>query len=391
MWRDEDEILLREVPDESMGRLTEMDPYNAPPTSGQISSSKQAHFTARRVATTRTTSYTSWNIGRWGWRRRPKRTPKRPPKANAFLANQSQLEPKRPPLKFGFSNISHIKESGENRKMVAKSLTVFALNVDGLREPGRSLALAVYAARMKADILIITETHLRSKEARALRVEGYEITSEHSREPDLPKMCGGVAILARIGITCVEMKEAPQLALPLNSSAEMVHLHDDDMEALKITGVYLPPKGDMKMSKLSALTNDASSAQLKGQRIGHLLGGDFNRPSWPKGFREWVGTSGLWELSNPAAPIFRSGNSLDKFFFLTGDSVPLAFLPSGLAMEDVSETPECRELHDPTVAPREKIIGNHHAILLDIPIWTGTISAASASTEGRNANRRSVE
>ena len=92
--------------------------------------------------------------------------------------------------------------------MAARSLTSLALNIDGLREPGRDLALAEYAAWAGADILIVTGTHLRSKEARALRVEGYVVVAEHSREPDLVKMCRGVVILARVGITCVELAKS---------------------------------------------------------------------------------------------------------------------------------------------------------------------------------------
>ena len=186
--------------------------------------------------------------------------------------------------KFGFK-----KRKVRQSLMVAKSLTVLALNIDGLREPGRVLALAAYAARAGADILIITETHLRSKEARALRVEGYEVVTEHSREPNLTKMCGGVVILARVGITCVELEKAPQLALPLNSCSVLVYLHDNDLEALKITGVYLPPKGAMTFEKLNKLTNSDSSAMIRGKRVGHLLGGDFNHPSWKKDFTKWQG------------------------------------------------------------------------------------------------------
>ena len=66
---------------------------------------------------------------------------------------------------------------------VTKSLTVLALNVDGLREQDRLLASAAYAAKTGADILTITETHLRPREARALAVESYEVVAEQSREP----------------------------------------------------------------------------------------------------------------------------------------------------------------------------------------------------------------
>ena len=62
-----------------------------------------------------------------------------------------------------------------------KSLKIVTLNIDGLREAGRSLALAAFAVETEADILVITESHLRVAEARRLQVEGYTVVAESSR------------------------------------------------------------------------------------------------------------------------------------------------------------------------------------------------------------------
>ena len=76
---------------------------------------------------------------------------------------------------------------------------------------------------------------------------------------------------------------------------------------------------------------------------------------------------GLWELSDPSTPTFKSGNSLDKFLFLAGDTVPLAFLPSRAPSENDTDALGAMETHYPAVVSDGNIIGNHHAVMLDIP------------------------
>ena len=58
-------------------------------------------------------------------------------------------------------------------------------------EIGTKHALAAYATGSKANFLVITESHLRAEDPGAIVVEGYEVITEHSRQPDLVKMCGG--------------------------------------------------------------------------------------------------------------------------------------------------------------------------------------------------------
>ena len=177
---------------------------------------------------------------------------------------------------------------------------------------------------------MIPETHLRSREARALTVEVYEVVAEQSRGTKLVKMCGGVVILASVGVTCTELENAPRVALPLDSCSVMVYLRDQGMGAQKITGVYLPPKGGETSEKLAILTDRKSEVLVMGDRVGRLLVGDFNHPSWPLGYTEWTGMFGLWELYDHSVPTFPSGNSFDKFLSLPGGAAPLAFLPSGM-------------------------------------------------------------
>ena len=89
-------------------------------------------------------------------------------------------------------------------------------------------------------------------------MEGYEVAAEQSRGPNLVKMCGRVVTLARVGVTCTELENAPRVALPLNSRSVMAYLRDQGMGAQKITGVYLPPKAGETSEKLAILTDRKS-------------------------------------------------------------------------------------------------------------------------------------
>ena len=87
------------------------------------------------------------------------------------------------------------------------------------------------------------------------------------------------------------------------------------------------------------------------------------------GFEEWVGGHGVWTLTDPKAPTFASGNSLDKFLLIPGTAVPLAFLPSdaGDSADATGEQSGEIERFYPAVTTDVHIIGNHHAVTLEVP------------------------
>ena len=68
-------------------------------------------------------------------------------------------------------------------------------------------------------------------------------------------MRGGVAILTKIGASCEELREgAPKQAHPVYSRSAAVFLEDGDQLALKITVVYLLPKGGRTAESVGRLT-----------------------------------------------------------------------------------------------------------------------------------------
>ena len=106
--------------------------------------------------TKRITSYVSWGNGHWGWGdRKPQRMTNRRKTTGKPRKGSKPQAGARKQRKFGFKRT---KQESKQFIMIEKALTILTLNIDGLREQGRFLALAAYAAKNKADILVASET-----------------------------------------------------------------------------------------------------------------------------------------------------------------------------------------------------------------------------------------
>ena len=191
---------------------------------------------------------------------------------------------------------------GEIPEVVRGTLSLLAINVNGLREPGRLFAFESFVALEKPDVLIVTETHLTKPEAWRLNLDEYTVTTKSSTPRDGTRMRRGVVILVRSGGASRELARdlSPKLTLPLYSCTILVYLDDVEHGALKIKGVFLPPEGGHTAVQVRELTGSGSQKEFRGRRVGYVLARDFNRPSWETGYREWVGAHRVWELSDPA-------------------------------------------------------------------------------------------
>ena len=148
------------------------------------------------------------------------------------------------------------------------------------------------------------------------------------------------------------------MALPSCSCPLLVYLADGDQGTVKLSGVYLPLKGGRTAE---------TQWEYRGRKLVHLLAGDCNHPSWLSGYRLWTGTRGLWELSNPAAGTFGSGNSLDKCLFCPGDSAPLALLPSSLPFDTGAVVGVQDDAFYPAYKRPMERLGNRCPVMLEIP------------------------
>ena len=126
-----------------------------------------------------------------------------------------------------------------------------------------------------------------------------------------------------------KMDEVPSVSLPQNSCSNLVYLYSEDIPALRVTGIYLPPPAKPRVEDVAMLTDAGSAVKHKKEVVGHLIGGDLNHPSWLHDYEECVGEYGLMELTNPNLGAFASGNSLDKFLFLPGANIPASFQNGG--------------------------------------------------------------
>ena len=247
-------------------------------------------------------------------------------------------------------------------------IRLMALNVNGIRTPRKVLALGRFLANQQPqpDVCILTETHLFEWEHKKLHFPTYIIAHKSCRRPeDVQQACGGVAILTKKGLSHVQLNDLPQLKPPLNSCSIQIFPNTLNVEALRITGVYLQPAAKPKLQDVSCLTGAESSNFYKGKRVGHILGGDFNHPSWESNFEEWMGSHGIWTLTDPNCPTYASGNSLDTFLFAPGEEIPVTFLQEEPSHRDTDgQMVDCP--HYPGETDEAECVGNHHPVYLNI-------------------------
>ena len=106
-------------------------------------------------------------------------------------------------------------------------------------------------------------------------------------------------------------------------------------------------------------------------RLNHIICGDLNPPSWQDGYEEWIGESGLWELSDPTIPTFPSGNALDRFLLAPGEHLWEALLPDPIDSMGDNVDADLGEGHYPAIVlpphPAKKPLSAHHPVYLDLP------------------------
>ena len=238
-----------------------------------------------------------------------------------------------------------------------------SLNVDGLRQRRRVAALGKFIASLdeQPDVCVLVETHLMEIETEGIRLDTYREAHSHCREDEVEEACGGVLIMVNGRVSFAREDELPGASLPLSSCSIR---NNPELPAIRLTGVFLPPSAKPKIEQVKMLTDHRSDSAHKGVRIGHIMTGDFNHPSWPTHYADWVGSYGIWELTDRNKETYASGNSLGKFLYKPGDVIPSNFLQYGHPEEEEDIMEDCYpgETHDKAVA------GNRHPVFLRIPV-----------------------
>ena len=149
---------------------------------------------------------------------------------------------------------------------------------------------------------------------------------------------------------------------PLNGRSVIVHLKNVGVAALRVTGVYCTPASHATEMRVWVLASKESRKVIEGREIGHILGGDFNRPMWSVEYEKWIGTFGIWTLTDPTVGTFGSGSSLGKFLLVLGDEVPAGFPREGAAEEEDMGTGH----YIPWTVGPDEVAGYHHPVSLGL-------------------------
>ena len=127
-------------------------------------------------------------------------------------------------------------------------------------------------------------------------------------------------LLAKIGLRYRKVGEMPNVKVPLNGCSILIYMDVEGIPAIRVTGVYFTPAANARVEHVKMLKDKRSVMEIAGQRLGHIIGGGLNPPSWAPGYEKWISEAGLWTLTDPKLRTFDSGNALDRFLYLPGDS-----------------------------------------------------------------------
>ena len=105
------------------------------------------------------------------------------------------------------------------------------------------------AFRLRFTVGIITETNLRDEEADSILIPGYQIIDKIGDN----KHRGGVLILAESTAHCVKQKNIPKPPRPIDACVVMLYPTGKEDYAIRITGIYIPPKLKQPRSNLQRL------------------------------------------------------------------------------------------------------------------------------------------
>ena len=246
-------------------------------------------------------------------------------------------------------------------------ITIFTLNMGGLRSPYKKESLRALAHHLQFTIGVITETHLLDPEVDALQIPNYRIIDKKGSS----KFLGGVLILVRTTTSCRKFTRPIQPVNSIDTCSMVLHPTGAEDYAIQITGIYIPPSAKIDGDNLNPLLHpDCRARTPEGEITSHLLIGDFNPNCWAENaeiqYQEWIIGHGLWELADPHLPTFATGSSLDKILLSPGRDIPEEWLsPLNPTTQDEDLSPLARPFYPAEIFP-EPWIDNHHPLRITL-------------------------
>ena len=249
---------------------------------------------------------------------------------------------------------------GEMLARLQKGLTILNFNISGLRTDYKKESLKEMAYQLKFDVGVITETHLLNHEADALKIPHYSVLHRegHSRRK------GGVLILAHENVACRKLETIIPLPRLVDGCSCMLYPTKDERYPIRVTGLYVPPSAEADPELLAEVTQPC--VEDRDGQISQLIVGDLNTNTWRGGcsdkYYEWLSEAGLWELSDPDLPTFKSNTVIDKFLLRPGEIIPEEWIIStrlGDASDDMEGDVD-EEVRYPVVTFPCQWVADHH-------------------------------
>ena len=105
------------------------------------------------------------------------------------------------------------------------------------------------ARHVQFGIGIIAETHLLGEEAKASEVPGYRVSHTVGRI----RRHGGVLLLVKGGVSCVEVDEVARPPRPIDAFPCILHPTAEEGSQLRITGAFVPPTAEAEPEMMESI------------------------------------------------------------------------------------------------------------------------------------------
>ena len=126
-------------------------------------------------------------------------------------------------------------------------MTMLTINANGIRTKRQRAFLGKILVDLRIGICVVTETHLRIKELKRIRMNDYVVLADSCRPtPVGDHIGGGVVILVHANFTAEEIPEIGGLPEHLEHCSIKFYPTANPKTATRISGVYISPTGAKK-------------------------------------------------------------------------------------------------------------------------------------------------
>ena len=171
------------------------------------------------------------------------------------------------------------------------------INANGLRTKRKKTCLSKLLKDLKAGICVVTETHLRKRDLKYLKIDHFVLVADYRRPTPIGgHIYGGSVILVHENFTAEELPEVAGLPPHLEHCSAKSYPTADPRSAMRISGLYVSPTNTKRLvlSDLERISTPLHDAYTQ-DAMPHIIAGDLNTTGWPDLYEEWLQTAALNE------------------------------------------------------------------------------------------------